>query len=508
MRSGGAVLKSTARGYGTVSRAMAGSAPAPDENQQIVTQNQRLRSLPSVDRVLNAPELSGLIGQYGAQACKIAAQAELAQLREALQGGDADAEALVSAADFPEAIYAAVRSRVAAEFSASLKPVFNLSGTVVHTNLGRSALPEEAVQAMAMAADGACNLEYDLEAGHRGDRDLHLEATLCELTGAEAATVVNNNAAAVLLVLNTLAAGREVVISRGELVEIGGSFRMPEIMQSANCILRETGTTNRTHLRDYRGAINDNTGLLMKVHTSNYEVRGFTNSVSGRDLSELARENGLPFVHDLGSGTLVDLVRYGLPHEPTVNEVLAEGVDLVTFSGDKLLGGPQAGIIVGKRELVDRVRRNPLKRALRVDKITIAALREVLNLYKDPQRLPTRLPLLADLTRPAVEILTLGERLLKHVDEALGPAFEVTLTECKSQIGSGALPLERLESTALQITPIASSGGRDAALQQLAGRMRELPRPVIGRIRDGSLLLDLRCLRDEERFLAQLREAM
>ncbi len=482
---------------------MAGFVPAPEEKPQIVPRNQRLRSLPSVDRVLNAPELSGLVGQYGAQACKLAAQGELARLREALRDGDGDAEALVSGADFQDRLHAALRRKLAAEFSASLKPVFNLSGTVVHTNLGRSALPAEAVEAMATAA-GACNLEYDLAAGHRGDRDHHLEATLCELTGAGAATVVNNNAAAVLLVLNTLATGREVVISRGELVEIGGSFRMPEIMQSANCILRETGTTNRTHLRDYENAINERTALLMKVHTSNYEVRGFTNSVSGRELSQLARENGLPFVHDLGSGTLVDLARYGLPHEPTVNEVLAEGVDLVTFSGDKLLGGPQAGIIVGGRELVDKVRRNPLKRALRVDKITIAALREVLNLYKDPQRLASRLPMLADLTRPAAEILALGERLLTPVAEALGPAVCVALTECNSQIGSGALPLERLESTALRITPVAEKGGKDAALQRLAGRLRELPRPVIGRIHDGSLLLDLRCLRDEEEFLAQL----
>ena len=468
--------------------------------------NQRLRALPSVDRALNAPELAGLIGQYGVQACKLAAREELARLRRALRDGDRDAEALVSAADFPAALYAAVRGRVALEFGASLKPVFNLSGTVVHTNLGRSALPEEAVQAMAAAAAGPCNLEYDLDKGRRGDRDRHLEARLCELTGAEAATVVNNNAAAVLLVLNTLAAGREVVISRGELVEIGGAFRMPEIMQSAQCILRETGTTNRTHLHDYSGAVNDRTALLMKVHTSNYEVRGFTHSVAGRDLSKLARDKGLPFVHDLGSGTLVDLGQYGLRHEPTVREVLAEGVDLVTFSGDKLLGGPQAGIVVGCRELVDRVRRNPLKRALRVDKITIAALGEVLNLYKDPQRLPSRLPMLADLTRPAAEILALGERLLAPVAEALGPAVEVVLTDCRSQIGSGALPLEQLESTALRITPVAAKGCQDAALRRLAGRLRETPRPVIGRIRDGSLLLDLRCLRDEALLLAQLRE--
>lgn len=472
-----------------------------------MSDNQSLRSLPSIDRILNAPELAGLIERFGIQACKLAAQSELAGLRDALKAGDAETNAGISAEDFPASLFSAVRGKVTAEFSASLRPVFNLSGTVVHTNLGRSALPAEAVLAMEMAAAGACNLEYDLDKGHRGDRDRHLEATLCELTGAEAATVVNNNAAAVLLVLNTLAAGREVVISRGELVEIGGSFRMPDIMQSANCILRETGTTNRTHLRDYQNAIGENTALLMKVHTSNYEVRGFTNSVSEQALSKLARERGLPFVYDLGSGTLVDLVQYGLPHEPTVTEVLANGIELLTFSGDKLLGGPQAGIIVGRRELVDRVRHNPLKRALRVDKITIAALREVLNLYKDPQRLPARLPMLADLTRPAPEILALGERLLKPIAAAFGPKAKVTLTQCRSQIGSGALPLERLDSTALQITPVAAKGGKDAALHRLAQHLRELPRPVIGRIHDGSLLLDLRCLRDEEQFLVQLRES-
>ncbi len=472
-------------------------------------QNQRLRTLPSVDRVLNAPELAKLVEQYGADVCKRAARDELARWREALRGGDGDAETHVAAADFAGRLHAAVRRKVAAEFDASLKPVFNLSGTVAHTNLGRAGLPATAVRAMAAAAANACNLEYDLERGRRGDRDRHLEATLCELTGAEAATVVNNNAAAVLLVLDTLAAGREVVVSRGELVEIGGSFRMPEIMRSANCILRETGTTNRTHLRDYRNAINEKTALLMKVHASNYEVRGFTHSVAGRDLSKLARDQGLPFAHDLGSGTLVDLARYGLPHEPTVKETLAEGVDLVTFSGDKLLGGPQAGIVVGRRELVDRMRRNPLKRALRVDKTAIAALREVLNLYKDPDRLPARLPVLADLTRSAAEIRAQGERLLAPAAEALGAAVEVALADCESQIGSGALPLERLASTALRLAPRTRRGGKDAALQQLAGRLRQLPRPVIGRIRDGGLLLDLRCLRDrdEEQFLAQLRES-
>ena len=466
-----------------------------------------LKLLPSVDRALGAPELAGLIERFGFEPCKNALQRELAGLREALQAGASEAGELVQSPRFPAALYESVQRKLEAEFRTSLRLVFNLTGTVVHTNLGRSVLPEAALRAMTGFAGGACNLEYDLEQGGRGDRDSHLESALCELTGAEAATVVNNNAAAVLLVLNTLAAGREVVISRGELVEIGGSFRMPDIMASANCVLRETGTTNRTHLRDYANAISGETALLMKVHTSNYEVRGFTHSVSGGELGKLAAKHGLPFVNDLGSGTIVDLARFGLPHEPTVAEALAEGAGLVTFSGDKLLGGPQAGVIVGSRELVERLRRNPLKRALRVDKITIAALAEVLKIYRDPHRLPQRLPMLADLTRPATGILALGERLLGPVAEALGGGIEVSLVDCKSQIGSGALPLAQLDSTALSLTPVAEKGARDAALQGLARHLRHLPRPVIGRIHDGSLLLDLRCLRDEEQFLAQLRES-
>ncbi len=468
---------------------------------------RQLRALPSIDRLLNSPELAGLVDEFGFEACKRAARDELAGLRTALRDGDPVVAARVESDDFPASVFAALQRRVRARFSASLRPAFNLSGVVVHTNLGRSILPPEALQAIAAAAANACNLEYDLATGQRGERDEHVEALLCELTGAEAATVVNNNAAAVLLMLNTLAAGREVLVSRGELVEIGGSFRMPEVMQAAHCILREVGTTNRTHRHDYASAIGENTALLLKVHTSNYAVRGFSKSVSGLDLGELARERGLPFCHDLGSGALVELERFGLPQTLTVAEALAEGAGLVSFSGDKLLGGPQAGIIAGSRELVERMRRNPLKRALRVDKITIAALVEVLKLYRDPQRLPERLPLLADLTRPAAEIRALGEALLEDVGEALGPGVEVSLVACQSQIGSGALPLEQLASSALRLAPAAAKGARDAALRRLARELRGLPRPVIGRIHDGCVLLDLRCLRDTQRFLAQLREA-
>jgi L-seryl-tRNA(Ser) seleniumtransferase len=317
--------------------------------------------------------------------------------------------------------------------------------------------------------------------------------------------VVNNNAAAVLLVLNTLAQNREVLISRGELVEIGGAFRIPDVMQSANCILKEIGTTNRTHLRDYESNVNADTGLIMKVHTSNYEIRGFTNSVTAAELSKLATEKNIPFVSDLGSGTLVDLTQFGLPHEPTVMETLKAGADIVSFSGDKLLGGPQAGIIVGKRELIEQLKNNPLKRALRVDKITLAALLEVINLYKDPQRLTTRLPLLADLTRPLADIEKAAERACVELAKALAGRATVTVQACRSQIGSGALPLELLQSRAVEITPVASKGQTDATLNQLAASFRSLPTPVIGRISDGKLLFDMRCLADEAGFIQQLQ---
>jgi L-seryl-tRNA(Ser) seleniumtransferase len=386
----------------------------------------------------------------------------------------------------------------------SLRRVFNLTGTVLHTNLGRALLPAEAVDAVQAVMAQPCNLEYDLAPGERGDRDTHVEALLAELTGAEAATVVNNNAAAVLLVLATLAARKEVIVSRGELIEIGGSFRIPAIMAHAGCRLREVGTTNRTHLADFEQAIGARSAMLMKVHTSNYAIQGFTAMVPEQELAALAHARGLPFVVDLGSGTLVDLSQYGLPKEPTPRETLAHGADLVTFSGDKLLGGPQAGIIVGRAELVKKIKRNHLKRALRVDKMTLAALEAVLRLYRQPEMLAQRLPTLRMLTRPASDIESLCRRIEPAVAQAVSHVAHVSVVPCHSQIGSGALPVELLPSTALALAPLKRGRGEGTALKRLAAAFRALPIPVIGTISDGALKFDLRCLENEREFIDQL----
>lgn len=453
-----------------------------------------LARLPSVDRVLRWPVLAALAADHGRALVLDAARAALAACR---------AEGRVYS---DEDLTADIARRVQADIAPGLRQVLNLTGTVLHTNLGRAPLPQEAIDAMVLVASGASNLEYDLVTGKRGDRDSHLEDWLCRLTGAEAATVVNNNAAAVLLTLNSLGARRECIVSRGELIEIGGAFRLPDIMARAGCRLREVGTTNRTHLHDYADAINPRTGLLLKAHTSNFRIEGFTAEADPVRLGELAALHKLPFVVDLGSGTLTDLSRLGLPREPTPADTLRDGADIVTFSGDKLLGGPQAGIIVGRADLIARIRKNPMKRALRCDKLTIAALGAVLRLYGDPDRLAQRVPALRLLSRPAADIEAQAQRLLPALALWAGVRARVDVAPVQSQIGSGSLPVDLLPSFALRITPAGKRGGGQAA-EALAVALRALALPVIGRIADGALLLDLRCLDDEAGLLAALRQA-
>jgi L-seryl-tRNA(Ser) seleniumtransferase len=458
--------------------------------------NLALRTLPSVDEVLKADAAALAVAKFGRPAAVAAIRQSLDATRAALRAGK-------TLSNEPGTIANTALVNLIAAARSSLRRVFNLTGTVLHTNLGRATLAESAIDAAVAAMRSDVALEFDIESGKRGERDDHVRELLRELSGAEDATVVNNNAAAVLLVLNTLGKGREAVVSRGELIEIGGAFRMPDIMARAGARLKEVGTTNRTHLKDYADAIGPKTGLVLKVHTSNYRISGFTKSVDAAELAALARARAVPLVHDLGSGTLIDLARWGLAHEPTVAEAVADGADIVTFSGDKLLGGPQAGFILGRRDLIAKINRNPMKRALRVDKIRLAALAETLRLYRDPDHLAEQLPALRLLTRPLSAIEAAARRLAPLVGAKIGAAFAVEQIACNSEIGSGALPLAGVASAGLAIRP---RGPRRAgrALERLARAFRNLPIPVIGRTEGGAMIFDLRCLEDEAAFLANL----
>lgn len=457
--------------------------------------NARLRDLPSVDRLLSHPRaqmwLESLSREYVTRSCRDV----LAGLRAAIARDDIGSQTAVD----DTAVLSEVERRMAQARRPSLQTVVNATGTLLHTNLGRAALPSSALEAICRVASHPATLEYDLEKGGRGRREAEIERLLVWLTGAEAATVVNNNAAAVLVAVNTLASGKEVVVSRGELVEIGGAFRIPEMLAACGAALREVGTTNRTHPDDYQRAIGPNTGLLLKVHTSNYRIVGFSSDVALGDLVAIGRRHDVPVMEDLGSGALVDLSRHGLPKEPLVAERVALGADVVTFSGDKILGGPQAGLVVGSRRWLTAITRNPLHRAVRCGKLTIAALEATLALYQQSTDVMRDIPTLRVLTRPLHEIEALGARVLPLLRAALGHDYRVSMEASTSQIGSGALPTEEIPTRVLVVESDRISAER------IAERFRASCPAIIGRIHDGRFLLDLRAIDDDDALVPRWR---
>jgi L-seryl-tRNA(Ser) seleniumtransferase len=388
-----------------------------------------------------------------------------------------------------------IKQRLKAELEPNFKRVINATGVVIHTNLGRSVLPASASEAIVEAGTRYSNLEFDLSTGKRGSRYSMVEKLLCDLTGAESGLVVNNNAAAVLLVLDTFAKGKEVIVSRGQLVEIGGSFRIPEVMKKSGAKLVEVGATNRTHLKDYQRAITKKTAMLLKVHTSNYMISGFTKEVSAEELVDLAVKSDLLVMEDLGSGCLIDMSRYGLRKEPTVQETVGSGVDVVTFSGDKLLGGPQAGIIVGKKGIIDSIKSNQLNRALRIDKFTLAALETVLRLYYNHEKAASEIPTLAMLSATPQIMERRANSLVKRIKKSLSGKCTVSVCKTGSRVGGGALPDEDLESRAVVLEPL------DRTVNELEKNLRNNKLPIIGRIEEDRYMLDMRTVLDDETSL-------
>ena len=443
-----------------------------------------LRELPAVDRLLNHPQCEGLLARYRRDYVIQKSRQVLDELRAQIRRGTGLSEADLN----EETILARMERQMIAESQPGLVRVVNATGTLLHTNLGRALLPQAAVDAAAIAGSQAVNLEYDLAAGKRGRREETIEKLLVELTGAEAATVVNNNAAAVLLALNTLAEGKEVIVSRGELIEIGGSFRIPEIMAKSGAILKEVGSTNRTHAEDYEKAIGPRTALLLKVHTSNYKVVGFTAEVELADLVAIGKKHRLPVMEDLGSGALIDLSPLGLPKEPIVRERIEAGADVVTFSGDKILGGPQAGLLVGKKPYISGMNKNHLQRALRCGKLTLAALEATLRLYRESPDIAQAIPTLKAFSRPVEDIRRMGETIMPQMQAALGQGFRVKLEESTAQIGSGALPTEELPTVVIVVEHQNLGAGA------LAKQFRTATPPIIGRIHDDRFILDLRSI--------------
>ena len=456
---------------------------AMHEKNLTIEQQAALRRIPSIEKLLTQDTFRALQEKYSRDLVSDVLRAAVTESRRRILSEGAD---LSSPDEF--SYLQLVRKKLDEITTSTLRPLVNATGTITHTNLGRSLLGESARENLCQVAVNYINLEYDLETGERGHRDRITEPLLQRLTGCEASTVVNNNAAAVLLALNTLAQGKEVIVSRGELIEIGGSFRIPDVMTASGTILREVGTTNRTHFRDYEVAINENTALILKVHPSNYKIVGFSSTPDITEIVELGRRSGTPTMEDLGSGSLIDLTRYGLPREPVVREQLEAGVDIVTFSGDKLLGGPQGGIIVGKSNLVQQIRKNPLMRALRVGKLTIAALEATLRLYLNEDRLPQELPMLSCYTRTLDELQNVAEGLTTSLRQVFGETVRVTSEASQVQIGSGSLPVQTLPSLAVVLE------SQQMSAEYLAAQFRTQPTPVIGRTQDSKFWLDVRAI--------------
>ena len=450
-----------------------------------------LREIPSVDRLLKHGRCEALLGRYNRDYVTQKCREVLDHLRAEIRGNASFSPASIE----EDAVITRVEAAIHADSVPGHVRVVNATGTILHTNLGRALLPQAAIDAMTAVAGYPVNLEYDLAAGKRGRREEMIQQLLVELTGAEAATVVNNNAAAVLLGLNTFAQGKEVIVSRGELIEIGGAFRIPEVMAKSGAILKEVGSTNRTHPADYENAINDKTALLLKVHASNYKVVGFTSEVTLDQLVAIGKKHNIPVMEDLGSGALIDLSRYGLPKEPIVSERIRAGADLVTFSGDKILGGPQAGLMVGTQEWIGRINKNHLQRALRCGKLALAALEATLRLYRQSPDITQAIPTLRAFTRPLDEIRKFGEAVLPKLQARLGDGFRLMLEDSTSQIGSGALPTEELPTVVIAIEQPTLSAAK------IAQKFRQAHPPIIGRIKDDRFLLDLRTIFDPEELV-------
>lgn len=461
-----------------------------------------LSSIPAVHEIQKISEVQNLINIHGHNLVTQAIRTTQIDFRKLLLSSESLKSKKIKKLEFVNQL----KKNLSLLTNDSLQRIFNLTGTVLHTNFGRALLSKEVINSIIKIASEPSNLEYDILNNKRGDRDSHIDERLCRLIGAEACTVVNNNAAAVVLVLNSLAKRKEVLISRGELIEIGGSFRLPEIMKSAGCKILEVGTTNRTHFEDFEDAIGKKSAMIFKAHKSNFNIEGYTSEVEEKEIVKLSKKNDIPFMVDLGSGSLIDLKYMGINMVQSPTDTLAKGVDLVTFSGDKLLGGPQCGIIAGRKDLITKIKKNPLKRALRCDKMTIAAFSTLLKLYENPERAKLEIPTLRLLNRKEKDIYEVVEKLYPSIKSKVSNIAEVKIIKCKSQIGSGSLPVELLPSYGIKISAKNLKRNSNKFLQNISKKFRELPIPIIGRLSKDSLIFDCRCLENTTLIIKQIEK--